>query len=209
MADLIETAGATHVMTMTLHSPQVHGFFRIPIDPLTARGEFIHHLGNRGYLATDTVVVAPDAGGAKSAARFGELLRLPVAVATKTRVSDTQVQIDPLVGRQVQGFRRAIVYDDEIATGGSVAELCGVLMDNGIQDIVVACTHGLFMGAAIDRLGHIPCISEIVTTDTVQVPTSKRLPNMTVLTVAEVFADAIARNYRHESLGSLFSAGEG
>jgi ribose-phosphate pyrophosphokinase len=208
IADLIETAGATHVMTMTLHSPQVHGFFRVPVDPLTARGLFVEHLEGRGYSADTTVVVAPDAGGAKSAARFADQLELPVAVATKTRISDSQVVIDPLVGRQVVGFKYALVYDDEIATGGSVAELCGVLVDHGIQDIAVVCTHGLFVGKAIDRLGHIPQISEIVTTDTVEVPPRKRLPNMTILSVACVFADAIHRNYRHESLGDLFTYGD-
>jgi ribose-phosphate pyrophosphokinase len=208
IADLIETAGASHVMTMTLHSPQVHGFFRVPVDPLTARAAFEAHFAGRGFTAANTVVVAPDAGGAKSAARFAERVAVPIAVATKTRISDTEVAIDPLVGRQVVGFERAIIYDDEIATGGSVAELCGVLVDNGVKDIVVACTHGLFLGKAIDRLGHIPQISEIVTTDTVCVPSSKRLPNMTVLSVAPIFAEAIWRNHNHKSLGSLFSFGD-
>lgn len=209
IADVIATAGATQVMTMTLHSPQVHGFFSIPIDPLTARALFVQHLRDRGLDRASTVVVAPDAGGAKSAARFAEGMDLPVAVATKSRISDTRVAIDPLVGKQVVGFRTALIYDDEIATGSSVAELCQILVDNGVREIIVTCTHGLFLGAAIDRLGHIPQIREIVTTDTVPIPMSKRLPNMTVLSVAPVFGEAIRRNFRHESLGDLFTFGRG
>jgi ribose-phosphate pyrophosphokinase len=208
IADLLETAGATHVMTMTLHSPQVHGFFRLPIDPLTARALFVRHFASQSTAADSTVVVAPDAGSAKSSARFADYLGFPTAVATKTRVSDTVVTIDPLVGRQVEGFRHAIIYDDEIATGGSVVELTQILTDSGVEDISVVCTHGLFLGNAIDRLGHIQSIREIVTTDTVPIPSGKRLSNMTVLSVAPVFAEAIKRNHRHESLGDLFTFGE-
>jgi ribose-phosphate pyrophosphokinase len=208
IADLIETAGATHVMTMTLHSPQVHGFFSVPVDPLTARRLFVHHLAARDLDPTRSVVVAPDAGGAKSAARFAEGVGLPVAVATKTRISDTHVTMDPLVGRQVVGFRQAYIYDDEIATGGSIEELSHILIDNGIEEIVVCSTHGLLLGNAIDRLGHIPQISEIVVTDSVPIPPRKRLTNMTILSVAPVFGEAIRRNFGHESLGDLFTFGD-
>ncbi|MFN2115669.1 MAG: ribose-phosphate diphosphokinase, partial [Anaerolineae bacterium] len=207
VADMLQTAGATHVMTMTLHSPQVHGFFSVPIDPLTARAQFVKHFLSAGLDSDNSIVVAPDAGSAKASARFAESLHLNVAVATKTRVSDTVVQIDPLVGRQVKGFDHAVIYDDEIATGGSVVELARVLLDSGVKEISVVCTHGLFLDKAINRLGHIPEIREIVTTDTVPIPHEKRLPNMTVLSVAPVFGDAIERNYHHESLGDLFTFG--
>lgn len=209
IADLLVTAGATHVMAMTLHSPQVHGFFSVPIDPLTARALFVRHLMAGGRVdPSDTIVLAPDAGAAKSASRFAEDLSLSVAVATKTRLSDTQVCIDPLIGRQVEGFRHAIIYDDEIATGGSVAELAQVVVDSGVQEITVICTHGLFLGKAVNRLGHIPQIREIITTDTVPIPPEKRLPTMTILSVAPVFGQAIERNWHHESLGDLFTFGE-
>src|SRR5512136_3065335 len=144
IADLLQTAGATHVMTMTLHSPQVHGFFSVPTDPLTARALFARHFLDRGFSANDTVVVAPDIGHAKSATRFAAWLGLPVAAGNKERISDTEVRIGGLVGRQVHGFRRAMVYDDEIATAGSVSEMCRLLIESGIQEIIVICTHGLF-----------------------------------------------------------------
>jgi ribose-phosphate pyrophosphokinase len=129
IADLLKTSGATHFMTMTLHSPQVHGFFSIPADPLTARMELTTYMRQRDLNPERDVVVAPDMGRAKSAARFAQDLNLPIASADKTRVSDTKVKIGGLIKRQVKGFKRAIVYDDEIATAGSVAELSQVLVE--------------------------------------------------------------------------------
>ncbi len=102
VADLIQTAGATHVMTMMLHSPQVHGFFSIPADPLTSRPVFNRHFEGRDL--SGTVVVAPDMGHAKSAARFAKGLGLPVAAGDKERISDTEVLISGLVGSPVQGL---------------------------------------------------------------------------------------------------------
>jgi ribose-phosphate pyrophosphokinase len=204
IADLLKTAGATHVMTMTLHSPQVHGFFSVPTDPLTARGLFADYFRPRGFTAKDTVVVSTDIGHAKAAARFARGLgNLPVAAGNKTRLTDTQVKIEGLVGAQIQGFQRALVYDDEIATGGSVYEVCQLLVKGGIKEVIVICTHGLFIGPAQERLASIPAITEIVTTDTI--PQENRSIPMKVLSVAPVFGEAIKRNYLRESIGGLFS----
>ena len=206
IADLLKTAGATHVMTMQLHSPQVHGFFSVPTDPLTARFVFEQH-----FLASDltnAVVVSPDVGGAKSAARFAKGLNLEVISGNKERVSDTEVRISGLVGKTVKGFKRAIVYDDEIATGSSIVEISHVLVENGIQEISVVCTHGVFVRNALDRLQAIEQIKEIVTTDTVQIAPEKVRPKLKVLSVAPVFAQAIYTNYNRQSLGRLFEFGK-
>jgi ribose-phosphate pyrophosphokinase len=205
IADLIQTAGATQVMTMTLHSPQVHGFFSVPTDPLTARGLFVSHFYDRNYSAEDTIVVAPDYGRAGSAARLAGQLNLPSISAEKTRISDTEVRIGELVVKQLVGFRRVIIYDDEIATGGSILHFCKLLVDNGIDDIIVVCTHGLLIGNAVSRLDAIPQIKEIVTTDTVPVPQEKRVDKMVVLSSAPVFGEAIMRNYLRQSIGDLFA----
>lgn len=206
VADLLQTAGATHVMTMRLHSPQVHGFFNVPTDPLTARPVFLEYLNSRNLDPKRTVVVAPDMGTAKATARFARLLGLPFASANKTRISDTEVQIAAdLLGRQVQGYEHAIVYDDEIATGGSAIEVSQLLMRCGIRQISLVCTHGLFLGNAIERLAAIPEIVEIITTDTVALPPDKILPKMKVLSVSSVFGKAILQNYLRQSIGDLFS----
>ncbi|MCO6449656.1 MAG: ribose-phosphate pyrophosphokinase [Caldilineales bacterium] len=205
IADLLVTAGATHVMTMQLHSPQVHGFFSVPTDPLTARGRIVEYILDSRTDLSNAIVVAPDAGIGKSAARFASHLGLPTAVASKTRVSDTRVEIGETLQRQVQGFRSALIYDDEIATGGSVIELSNLLIESGVEKIRTICTHGLFLGRARERLAAIPQITEIITTDTVYLAPHERLPNMTILSVADVFGEAIRRNYLHESIGDLFT----
>jgi ribose-phosphate pyrophosphokinase len=212
VADLLETSGATHVMTMTLHSPQVHGFFRIPTDPLTARGLFINHLRELqqevNFNSSDTVVVAPDYGRAGSAARLAHQFDLPSISAEKTRVSDTTVHIGELITKQVAGFSRALIYDDEIATGGSVITLAKFLVTSGIKEIFTVCTHGLFFGDALLQIRSIPEITHIITTDTVPIPLDKRPPNLTILSVAPLIADAIWRNYTRQSIGPLFDFGE-
>jgi ribose-phosphate pyrophosphokinase len=204
VADLLKTAGATHVMTMTLHSPQVHGFFGIPTDPLTARGLFADYFAPHDFNSTDTIVVAPDMGSAKSAARFADMLGLGVAAANKTRLDDKRVRINEQIGRQVSGYRRAIIHDDEIATGGTIVELSRVLLEFGIEEITIACTHGLFLGDAIEQLAGIPQIVEVATTDTVAIPGQRSLANRVTLSTAPVFAAAIQQNYHRRSIGELF-----
>jgi ribose-phosphate pyrophosphokinase len=207
IADLLQTAGATHIMTMVLHSPQVHGFFSIPTDPLTSRPVFRPFFEKRDL--SNAIVVAPDMGHAKSASRFAKDLCLPVTAGNKERISDTEVTIDGIVGQQVHGYKRAIIYDDEIATGGSVLEMTRILVEQGIEEIIVTCTHGVFARDALDRLTAIPQISAIVTTDTVPHPTEKNHPKLHTLSVASIFGDAIRCNYMRQSIGDLFVYGEG
>jgi ribose-phosphate pyrophosphokinase len=207
VADLFQTAGATHVMTMMLHSPQVHGFFGVPTDPLSSRPVFKQYFEKHDL--SDTVVVAVDMGHAKSAARFASNLGgLPVAVGNKERISDTEVHIDGIVGSRMRGCKKALLYDDEIATGGSVAEMVKILVDQGIQEIWVACTHGVFAKGALERLAAVPQITEIVTTDTVYIPPQQRHPKLHIISVAHIFGEAIRRNYLRQSIGSLFVFGE-
>lgn len=209
VADLLKEAGATHVMTMTLHSPQVHGFFSVPTDPLTARGLLAEHFREQALSPEESIVVAPDAGAAKTAGRLADQLGMSVATAVKTRVSDTKVRISDQIGRQVEGYRCAIIHDDEIATGGTMAELCRMVVEGGVEEIRIACTHGLFLGKAIERLAAIPEIKEIVTTDTVPLPPERQLPNMTILSTAPIFGGAILQNATRRSIGDLFSFWEG
>jgi ribose-phosphate pyrophosphokinase len=204
VADMLQTAGATHIMTMTLHSPQVHGFFSLPTDPLTARHLFNRYFLDKGYNSKDTIVIAPDVGRAKPAARFASQLGLPTAAAQKERLSDTKVVIDRGIDRLVIGFHRALVYDDEIATGTTVLVLCERLVRCGIEEIFLICTHGVFSGDALPQLTRIEQIREIVTTDTVPIPPEKMSPIMTVLSVAPIFGEAIWRNSTRQSIGELF-----
>jgi len=206
VADLLKTAGATHVMSMVFHSPQVHGFFSLPTDPLSSwivLKEYIEKCD-----LDDAILVTPDMGQAKSAARFASGLGLPIAAGNKERVSDTEVEIRGLVGNQVRGHKRALIYDDEISTGGSIHELTRVLVEEGVEEMRVICTHGVFTHGGLERLAEIPQINEIITTDTVHIPPEKRHPKLKILSVARVFAEAIRHNLAHESLKGLFVFGE-
>jgi ribose-phosphate pyrophosphokinase len=193
-------------MSMMFHSPQVHGFFAVPTDPLSSRPVFKEYLSERDL--SGTIIVSTDIGRAKSAARFAKSLDLPVAAGNKERVSDSEVVIGGLVGSQVKGHRRALIYDDEISTGGSVRELSRLLIEEGVEEIVVICTHGVFTQGGLEKLCNIPQIQEIITTDTVDIPPEKMHPKLTVLSVAQIFADAISHNYHRESLSDLFLSGE-
>ncbi|MDY6878082.1 MAG: ribose-phosphate diphosphokinase [Chloroflexota bacterium] len=206
VADLLQTAGATHVMTMTLHSPQVHGFFGVPADPLSSRPVFERYFRQRDL--SSTIVVAADMGQARSASRFSKDLGLPVAAGNKERISDTKVHISGIVGEQVRGCKRALVYDDEIATGGTIVELTRVLIEEGVQEMWLVCTHGVFVRGGLERLAAVPQITEIVTTDTVNIPPEKRHSKLRVLSVAHIFGEAIRRNYLRQSIGDLFVYGE-
>jgi ribose-phosphate pyrophosphokinase len=193
-------------MSMIFHSPQVHGFFSLPTDPLSSWLVLRDYLGPLGI--SDGILVTPDMGQAKSAARFAQILNLPIAAGNKERVSDTEVSIRGLVGNQVRGHKRALIYDDEIATGGSIHELSRMLIDEGVEEILVICTHGVFTRGGLERLASIPQISEIITTDTVYIPPEKRHSKLKILSVAPIFADAIRHNLYRESLNELFVYGQ-
>ena len=199
VADLLTTAGVDRVLTMALHAPPVHGFFSVPVDHLTALGVIAEHY--RGRDLTDCVVVSPDLGNAKQATLLARLLDLPVAAGSKQRMADDKVVIDSIVG-DVAG-KRAIVLDDEIATGGSILEIVNRLGDFGAKEISVACTHGLFTGNAVEKLTSAPQIKEVVTTNTVPAP--RDFPGLTVLSVAGLFADAIDRIHNGRSVSKLFN----
>jgi ribose-phosphate pyrophosphokinase len=198
VADMLVAAGANRVLTMALHAPQVHGFFSVPVDHLTAIGVLADHFAQTNL--DNTVVVSPDLGNAKTATKFARLLGLPVAAGNKQRLADDTVVIDSIVG-DVAG-RRAIILDDEIATGGSIIELLDRLASLGCTEAAVACTHGLFSGKAVDRLRSHPLLTSVVTTDTVPEPSG--FPELEVRSVAGLFAEAISRIHGGESVSSLF-----
>jgi ribose-phosphate pyrophosphokinase len=198
VADLLATAGAHRVLTMTLHAPQVHGFFSVPVDHLTALGVLAGHF--RGTDLDNSIVISPDLGNAKEATQFARLLGLPVAAGSKRRLGDDRVVIDSIVG-DVEG-KRAIILDDEIATGGSIVELLDRLKDFGCTEAAVACTHGLFAGPAVARMRHHPMISQVVTTDTVPAPSG--WAQLQVRSISGLFAEAIKRIHAGKSVSSLF-----
>jgi ribose-phosphate pyrophosphokinase len=200
IADLLVAAGADRVLTMTLHSPQVHGFFSVPVDHLNALRELAAHFRTRDL--SNTVVVSPDLGYAKSAAAFARRLGLPVAAGSKERHGDSEVTISAIIG-DVTG-KDVIVIDDEIARGSTLTELLDRLREQHAQTIRVACTHGLFADGALGKLAAQPDVAEVVCTNTVPMPEHKRDPKLKVLSIAPAMAEAIRRIHNGESVSSLF-----
>lgn len=198
VADLLESAGVDRIITMNLHAPQVHGFFSVPLDHLTSLGVIANHY--RGQDLANHVVVSPDLGNAKQTTLLARLLGLPVAAGNKQRLGDDKVVIESIVGN-VRG-KRAIILDDEIATGSSIVEIVRKLMEFGATGASVACAHGLFTGKAVEMLVGNPDIQEVVSTDTVPAP--KNFDCLKVLSVASLFADAIQRIHDGKSVSKLF-----
>ncbi|MBE1499589.1 ribose-phosphate pyrophosphokinase [Amycolatopsis lexingtonensis] len=200
VADLLTTAGANRVLAMTLHSPQVHGFFSVPVDHLHALQELAKHF--RQYDLSRTTVVSPDLGNAKEASHFARLLGVEVAAGAKERFPDDRVQITSVIG-EITG-RDVIVLDDEIAKGSTVLELLDKLAELKPRSIRVACTHGLFAAKAIERIGGRPEVLEIVCTNTVPVPEEERTEKLKILSIAPAMAEAIRRIHNGESVSALF-----
>jgi ribose-phosphate pyrophosphokinase len=202
VADLLVAAGANRILTMTLHSPQVHGFFSVPVDHLHALRELAQHF--RQYDPTNGVVVSPDLGNAKQAAAFARMLGMTVAAGAKQRFDDDRVVISSIIGDVAN--RHVIVLDDEIAKGSTVIELLDRLRERNVRSIRIACTHGLFSGGALERLNCQPDVLEIVCTNTVPIPVEKRVPKLKVLSVAPALAEAIRRIHSGESVSALFES---
>jgi ribose-phosphate pyrophosphokinase len=204
VADLLHTAGADRVLAMTLHAPQVHGFFSMPVDHLHALRELAEHF--RKLDLSNTVVVSPDLGNAKEAAAFARRLGVTVAAGAKQRYADDRVEISAIIG-DVDG-KDVIVLDDEIAKGSTVLELLDRLREQNVRSVRVACTHGLFSSGALKRIGDQPEVKEIVCTNTVPLPASERgSEKLTVLSVAPALAEAIGRIHNGESVSALFADG--
>ena len=202
VADLLVTAGASRVLTMTLHAPQVHGFFSVPVDHLHALREIAEHF--EGADTAHAVVVSPDLGNAKAASVLARMLGLPVAAGAKERHSDSSVTISSIIGDVAN--RDVIVLDDEIARGTTILELLERLRERGARSVRIACTHGLFRDGALKRIASQPEVIEVVCTNTVPIPEAERDPKLHVISLAPALAEAIRRIHEGESVSALFGA---
>jgi ribose-phosphate pyrophosphokinase len=201
IADCITVAGAHRVLTMDMHAGQIQGFFNIPVDELTSQVIQARYFAQKEL--DDFVIVSADEGFAKKARRLADRLNAPLAIIEKRRLGNNSVAEAMGIIGSVEG-KHAIIVDDEIDTAGSLTQGIRVAHDHGACDIYCCATHGIFSGPAIERLRNSP-VKEIVVTDTVPLPEHKRLPSITVLSVAEFFADTIHRIHYDRSVSELFS----
>ncbi|MBS1785665.1 MAG: ribose-phosphate pyrophosphokinase [Acidobacteria bacterium] len=201
VADLLETAGADRVLTMTLHAPQILGFFRKPADQLLATPILTRHF--KGRDLSNAVVVATDAGAAKFAGHFAKRLGTPMAIIDKRRSDDSEKAKSVALIGDVDG-KDAIIYDDEIATGGSISEAAAILRKFGAKTVRVGVTHPVFSGPAVERLNEAN-LDELVVTDSIPVPKEKAsaLKNLKVLSTSAMFGDAILRIHGGRSISEM------
>jgi len=202
VADMLQLAGADRVLTMDLHAGQIQGFFTIPVDHMTAMPLFARHFRDLGLTGEGVVSVSPDAGRAKQAVRFAEMLDADFALMHKTRESATVVEVTEITGR-VRG-KKAILGDDVIMTGGTVLANVEALRADGAEAVWVFATHGLFCGdGTIERFRDAD-IEGIVVTDTVPIDPLAKPDNMTVLPVAPLLAETIMNVFADDSVSAIF-----
>ncbi|MEZ6126075.1 MAG: ribose-phosphate diphosphokinase [Planctomycetaceae bacterium] len=199
-ADAIEAAGADRVLTMDLHSPQIQGFFSVPVDHLYARAVICEHI--QTLHLENLVVCSPDAGFAKAAAAYANLLGVPVVIGNKTRPDHSeQAEILEVIGN-VRG-RNVLMVDDFTITGGSLCSMADVLKERGAKRIFAAVSHGVLSRGAAARI-QSSVIEKMFMTDTIEFPVEPLCEKIEVISVANLFAQAIRSIHDRTSVSMLF-----
>ena len=201
VANLITVAGITRIITLDLHAEQIQGFFDIPVDNLLSVPVFASHFQKNGIYHTDElVVVSPDIGGVKRASRFAEKLGLPLAIMDKRRPKDNIAEVVRLIGDVAD--KTALVFDDIIDTGRSLAEAAKLIREKGAKRIIACSTHGVFSGDAVELIQNTPEIEAVMATNSIQ---QKTLPEkFQIISVAKLLGEAIMRVRKNLSVSILF-----
>ncbi len=202
VANLITKAGTNRVLALDLHAAQIQGFFDIPVDHLYAVKEIAKHVRSLNISQDELVVLSPDEGSIKKALDFQKNVGGKIAVADKRRSSATEIKHGHLIGAPVEG-KSVVIYDDMISTAGTITGAVKVARDHGAKAVYVCATHGVLCGEAMNRLREAR-IDQIVITDSIPLPPEKQLPNIKVISVAALIANAIQRIHGNESVSDLF-----
>lgn len=201
-ADLITTAGADRILTMDLHAAQIQGFFNIPVDHLLGAPLLSSYLKEKiGDETDDYVVVSPDLGSVTRARNFAARLGCPLAIVDKRRQKANVCEVMNIIG-EVKG-KKVILVDDMIDTAGTLCNAAAAIMEKGAKEVNACASHAVLSGPAIERIQASP-IRELVLLDTVPLTEEKQLPNITVLTAAPLFAEAIERIYEDKPVSPMF-----
>ncbi|MGG0658041.1 ribose-phosphate diphosphokinase [Rummeliibacillus pycnus] len=201
VANLLETAGATRVVVLDLHAPQIQGFFDILIDHLMGVPLLSDYFKQKGFNPEDVVVVSPDHGGVTRARKMAERLKAPIAIIDKRRPKPNVAEVMNIVGN-VEG-KVCILIDDIIDTAGTITIGAEALVKSGAKEVYACCTHPVLSGPAIERIEN-SVIKELVVTDSIQLPEEKKSPKVKQLSVSTLLADAIVRIYENKSVSKLF-----
>ena len=200
MQQLLESAGATRVITCDLHNPAIQAYFNINCDRLSAQNILQKYFKEKNLK--DMVIVATDAGSSKKAYKYSEYFGCPIALIDKRRAGNDDKAIATTVIGDVEN-KEAIIFDDEVDTAGSLIETAKILERFHAKEIYAGCTHGILSADAVKRIEESP-IKELVITNTVPLPDEKKIDKIKVLTIAPLFAEAIKRINEAEPIGELF-----
>jgi len=201
MIDIITSMGADRIVTMDLHSTQIQGFTKIPFDHLYSRMVLIDAITSLGFNPELSVVLAPDVGSAAISQAYAKRLTMNFALIDKRRFAPNKSKVSHLIG-ELEGMD-VLIIDDMIDTAGTTVSAAEAAIEKGAKSVTAIATHGVLSGPAIDRLKNAP-IKTMVLTDTILIPDEKKLNNMNIVTVADVFGAAIKRIHNGESVSSLF-----
>ncbi|MEZ6005563.1 MAG: ribose-phosphate pyrophosphokinase [Planctomycetota bacterium] len=199
VANTLVGAGADRVVTLDMHAPQIQGFFDIPVDHLYARPVLMQGVLNLGIQSP--VVVTPDVGGTKMARAYAKRLHADLAIVDKRRMSGSETVVEHVIG-DVRG-RHCVLVDDMISTAGSITQAAQILRDSGAKSVVIAVSHAVLCGPALERLAAAP-VDKILATDSVPQDRANLPKNMEICSVAPLIAQAIRNIHLSESVSSLF-----
>ena len=199
MADLLSTAGVTRVITMDLHADQIQGFFNVPVDHLYASMVFIDYLRQTSDLS-HTVIATPDVGGAKRANSYAKFLGVPMVICHKSRAKANEVAEMTIIG-DVEG-KDVILVDDIVDTAGTICKAADLMMANGARSVRAAASHAVLSDPATERI-NASALQQIIFTDSI--PLRKQSDKIHIVSVANIFAEAINRVINHESISILYS----
>jgi ribose-phosphate pyrophosphokinase len=202
VANILTKAGADRVLALDLHAAQIQGFFDIPVDHLHASPVIADYVKSLNVPEKEFVVLSPDEGSVKKALLYQKRLGGSIAIVDKRRSSATETRQANLIGASLEG-KTVVIFDDMISTAGTLVGAAHVARSAGARDVYACATHAVLCGPAVERLRDAP-LKQIVVTDSIPVPPSKHLPNLTVLSVAKLLADAIDRIHWNKSVSGLF-----
>ena len=201
MVDLMTATGANRIITMDLHSTQIQGFATIPFDHLYSRMVLMDAINNLGLDPKKSTVLAPDVGSARMSQAYAKRLGMYFALIDKRRYAPNKAEVMHLIGDLKD--KDVLIIDDMIDTAGTIVNAANAAKDNGAKSVTAVATHALLSGPAIERIKE-SAIKKLIVTDTVSIPENKKLDNMEIVSVAQVFGEAIRRVYEGESVSALF-----
>jgi ribose-phosphate pyrophosphokinase len=201
MVDLMTATGANRIITMDLHSTQIQGFATIPFDHLYSRMVLMDAIKNLGLDPKKSTVLAPDVGSARMSQAYAKRLGMHFALIDKRRYAPNKAEVMHLIGDLKD--KDVLIIDDMIDTAGTTVNAANAAKDNGAKSVTAIATHALLSGPAIERIKE-SAIKKLIVTDTVSIPENKKLDNMEIVSVAQVFGEAIRRVYEGESVSALF-----